>query len=93
MTDSILNAINDANRTLDEWPETITDVTVEVPIVALRWLVHAASMHYTTTIAGHVNYCTVHHNIEDANDRCWDSFLPGDCVFTIAMIVLPEDTP
>jgi len=49
MTDSILNAINDANRTLDEWPDTITDVTVEVPIVALRWLVHAASMHYTTT--------------------------------------------
>ena len=48
MTDSILNAINDANRTLDEWPDTVTDVTVEVPIVALRWLVHAASMHYTT---------------------------------------------
>ena len=52
MTESILNAINDANRTLDEWPDTITDVTVEVPIVALRWLVHAASMHYTTTLAG-----------------------------------------
>jgi len=44
-------------------------------------------------VVGHVNYCTVHHNIEDMDDRCYDSFLPGDCVFTIAMIVLPEATP
>ena len=50
-TDSILNAINDANRTLDEWPDETTDIAVTVPIVALRWLVHAASMHYTTNLA------------------------------------------
>jgi len=50
MTDSILNAINDANRVLDNFDEDDTDVGVTVPIVALRWLVHAASKHYTTTV-------------------------------------------
>ena len=49
-TDSILNAINDANRTLKNFNEYETDVGVTVPIVALRWLVHAASMHYTKNL-------------------------------------------
>ena len=46
-------------------------------------------------VVGHVNYCTTHHNImrDESTLFCYDSFLPGDCVFTIAMIVLPEDTP
>ena len=49
-TESILNAINDAADVLDNFDEHVTDVSVTVPIVALRWLVHAASMHYTRNL-------------------------------------------
>ena len=50
--ESILNAINDAADALDNFDEHVTDITVTVPITALRWLVHAASMHYTLNLAG-----------------------------------------
>lgn len=44
-----------------------------------------------TEVVGHVRYCTVHHNLLDRDDHCYDSWLPGDCEFTTAMIVLPTD--
>ena len=49
--DSILAAINDASDVLDQFDNDETGITVEVPIAALRWLNHAASMHYTKTYA------------------------------------------
>lgn len=48
-SDSILNAIRDADTAVSQWPDEEHGIAIEVPIDALRWLVHAASMHWTAT--------------------------------------------
>jgi len=43
------------------------------------------------TVVGHVLYCLVHHNLKRSGEDCFDSWLPGDCKFVTAMIVIPNE--
>ena len=83
--DSILAAINDASDVLDQFDNDETGISVEVPITALRWLVHAASMHYTHTYTNQTGDDTVYRIASTMNDRFRDQMLDHGTLVEVAI--------
>ena len=83
--DSILAAINDASEAIDQFEDTVTEISVEVPITALRWLVHAASMHYTHTYANQTGDDTLYRVASTMNDRFRDQMIDHGTLIEITM--------